>query len=127
MARGYQGASRGGSKSGGAKSGGQGQRRAGAGGAKPKGQVRSGKTVQYSIKDARGNTRYIGTTNNPSRRTGEHAETGTLRRRDTLVVETHPIPRQTAERVEAAKIAAHRRRTGSNPQRNKTRDGKYHP
>ena len=103
--------------------------RSGGGRAKrpaPKGQIKSGKTVQYAVKDAKGNTKYVGTTNNPTRRAAEHQQTGKLTGRDKLVVQTRAIPRKAAESVEAAKIAAHRKATGANPQHNATPDGKYH-
>lgn len=95
-------------------------------GAKPNGQVRQGKTVQYSIKDRKGNTKYIGSTNNPTRRAAEHRESGKLGRNDKLVVETKPIPRTSAERVEAAKLRSHRQTHGRNPKHNATNDGKFH-
>ncbi|MYE54268.1 MAG: GIY-YIG nuclease family protein [Chloroflexi bacterium] len=38
--------------------------------------------VQYSIKNRRGSTKYIGTTNNPRRRAAEHINSGKLRRGD---------------------------------------------
>jgi len=100
--------------------------RAGESSAKPKGQVKDGKTVQYSIKDQRGNTKYIGTTNNPARRATEHRESGKLGKQDKLVVETKPIPRTSAERVEAAKLRSHRQNNGRNPKHNVTSDGKFH-
>ena len=93
---------------------------------RPKGQVRDGKTVQYSIKDAKGRTKYIGTTNNPTRRAGEHRESGKLKNSDKLVVETKPIHRGKAERVEAAKLRSHRQAHGRNPKHNVTSDGKFH-
>ena len=93
---------------------------------KPKGQVRDGKSVQYSIKDAKGNTKYIGTTNNPTRRAAEHRETGKLRGKDKLVVETRPVSRTSAEKVESAKLRSHRSTHGRNPRHNVTNDGKFH-
>ena len=102
----------------------------GGGGAKrsahPKGQIKSGKTVQYAVKDAEGTTKYVGTTNNPTRRAAEHQQTGKLVGRDKLVVQTRAIPRKAAESVEAAKLSAHRKATGASPQHNTTSDGKYH-
>ena len=97
------------------------------GGARPKGQIKSGKAVQYSIKTRKGNTKYIGTTNNPTRRAAEHRKAGKLGRGDKLVVETKVVQRKSAERVETAKLASHRRRYGSNPRHNTTNDGKFHP
>ena len=100
---------------------------AGSKGSTPKGQIKGGKTVQYSIKDSSGNTKYVGTTNNPSRRAAEHRQTGKMASGDKMAVETKAIPRQSSERVESAKIGAHRRTNGQNPQHNKTNDGRYHP
>ena len=94
--------------------------------AQPKGQIKSGKTVQYSIKNRKGSTTYVGSTNNPTRRAAEHREAGKLSRGDKLVVETRAIPRKSAERVEAAKLASYRRRYGTNPKHNTTKDGKFH-
>lgn len=91
-----------------------------------RGRVRDGKAVQYSIKDSRGGTKYVGTTNNPRARAAQHKETGKLGQGDKFVVETHPIKRKVAERVEAAKIGSHRRQHGSNPTHNKTNDGRFH-
>jgi len=94
---------------------------------RPKGQVRKGKSVQYSIKGADGKTKYIGTTNNPSRRASQHKKSGKLGSGDRLVVETRPTTRSKAERVEKAKLKSFRQNNGRNPQHNRTNDGKYHP
>ena len=94
--------------------------------ARPKGQVQRGKTVQYAIKGPDGTTKYVGTTNNPRVRAAQRQESGKLAPGDRLQVQTKPIPRPAAERVEAARIGAHRRQNGANPQHNKTNDGKYH-
>lgn len=94
---------------------------------RPKGQVKNGKSVQYSIKGADGKTKYIGTTNNPSRRASQHKKSGKLSSGDRLVVETRPTSRSKAERVEKAKLKTFRQDNGQNPQHNKTNDGKYHP
>ena len=134
MARGFSGGYRGGS---GRRSSGTGARRGGSSGAgrrssgsssraRSKGQVKSGKTVQYAIKDRRGNSTYSGTTNNPRRRASEHRKSGKFGKGDQLVVETRAITRKSAERVEAAKLASHRRQHRRNPKHNTTRDGKYH-
>ena len=97
-----------------------------SGSATPKGQVRSGKEVQYAIKDSTGNLTYIGTTNNPRRRAAEHRASGTLGSGDKLVIQTKAVSPSTAGKVEAAKLAAHRQTHGSNPKNNTTKDGKYH-
>jgi len=94
---------------------------------RPKGQVKKGKSVQYSIKGGDGQTKYIGTTNNPSRRAGQHKKSGKLEPGDRLVVETRPTSRTKAERVEKAKLKSFRQNNGRNPQYNKTNDGQYHP
>ena len=123
MARGYRGG------------GGRSSPRAGGGGkssskssgvSKSKGQVNSGKVVQYSVKNSKGAVTYVGTTNNPTRRASEHRDSGKMGPKDKLVVETRPVSRSSAERVEAAKLGAHRRRQGTNPKHNVTNDGKYH-
>ena len=92
---------------------------------RPKGQT-SG-VVQYSIKDAKGKTTYIGTTNNPRRRAAEHSSSGKLKKGDRLVVETRAVSRKSAGRVESVKLSAHRRKNGQSPKNNATRDGKFHP
>lgn len=93
---------------------------------RPRGQVRHGKSVQYSIKSSRGRTKYIGVTNNPSRRASEHRESGKLTRGDRFRVETRPVSRADAERVESAKLASYRRsHRGRNPRHNTTRSGQF--
>ncbi len=92
-----------------------------------KGKVKNGKSVQYSIKGADGQTKYIGTTNNPSRRAGQHKKSGKLGSGDRLVVETRPTFRSKAERVEKEKLKSFRQNNGRNPQHNVTNDGKHHP
>ena len=94
--------------------------------ARPKGQIKFGKTVQYVIVNGKGEPKYVGTTNNPSRRAGEHRKTGKLGNGDKLVVQTRAVSRESGERVEAAKLASHRRQHGGNPKHNTTNDGKYH-
>lgn len=120
MARGYRGG-------GGARRSAGSRGSSGSGtGTQRKGQIKSGKTVQYSIKDQKGSTKYIGTTNNPSRRASEHRETGKLARKDKLVVETRAISRKSAESVERGKLASFRKEHGRNPKHNTTNDGKFH-
>ena len=91
-----------------------------------KGQVRNGKVVQYSIKDAQNNTKYVGTTNNPRRRAAQHKESGKVQAGDRLVVETRGVSRQQAEGQEGSKLETYRWTHGRNPEHNKTPDGKYH-
>ena len=88
--------------------------------------MKNGKSVQYAIKDRRGKSTYYGTTNNPKRRAAEHRKSGKLGKGDRLVVETRAIARKSAEKVEAAKLADHRRQHKRNPKHNTTKDGKYH-
>ena len=96
------------------------------GGRRPKGQVRGGKSVQYSIRSSGGRPKYYGVTNNPSRRAKQHRESGKLARGDRFRVETRPVSRTKAERVESAKLASHRRsHRGRNPQHNTTRSGQF--
>ena len=96
------------------------------GGSRPKGQIKGGNAVQYSIKGPKGETKYIGTTNNPTRRAAEHRESGKMGQSDRLRVETKAVSRPKAEKVEAAKLCTHRKAHGGNPEHNTTNDGKYH-
>ena len=128
-----RGSSGGGSRSGGTSSGGRSQSRGPSsssgrsGSQKPTGQVRNGKAVQYSIKSKDGQTKYTGSTNNPTRRAAEHRKTGKLQSGEKLEVQSRPISRQKAEQLEAGRLKGHRQEHGSNPPRNTTGDGKYHP
>ena len=117
----------GGGRPGGGKASGGRSNSGGAAAGKPKGQVNSGKTVQYSIRDSGGNTTYIGSTNNPTRRAAQHQQSGKMQTGDKLRVETKAIPRKVAEKVEAVKLASHRENHGQNPRNNKTNDGRFHP
>ena len=82
--------------------------------------------VAYSIYNSGGKRTYVGTTNNPERRAGEHRKTGKLARGGKLVVESKRMPRQAAERLEAKKIRGYKQRVGRLPKDNKTSDGQYH-
>ena len=94
----------------------------------PKGQIKDGKSVQYSItKGSDGVTKLIGSTNNPTRRAAQHQQSGKMEQGDRMNVETRPTSRAKAESVERAKLTEHRQNNGQNPQHNKTNDGKYHP
>ena len=134
MARGFSGGYRGGSGRGGFGAGGRRSVSSGAGRrnsgrssrTRSKGQVKNGKTVQYAIRDGKGKAKYYGTTNNPRRRAAEHRKSGKLSKGDRLVVETRAIPRRSAEKVEATKLASHRRQHRRNPKHDTTKDGKYH-
>ena len=94
---------------------------------RPKGQVKSGKVVQYAVKDKNGRTKYIGTTNNPTRRASEHRKDGKMRSSDKIEVQSRPISRHKAEQLERRRLKGHRRTHGANPQHNTTNDGQYHP
>ena len=75
----------------------------------------------YTLRGRNGRVNYVGITNNPSRRAGEHKQDG---KRDSMKVETQPISRPAALRWEAARLAAYRRNhSGSNPWHNQTRSG----
>ena len=113
--------------------GGSGSRGSGSGGrsssgrrSTPRGQIKGGKAVQYAIRGRDGGTKYVGTTNNPGRRAAEHRATGKLDKGDKLEVQTRAVSRTKAERVEAAKLASHRKQHGRNPQDNTTNDGRFH-
>ena len=93
---------------------------------RPKGQVRGGKSVQYSITSSRGRKKYYGVTNNPSRRAREHRESGKFAPGDRFRVETRAVSRKKAERVESAKLASYRgSHRGRNPRHNATRSGQF--
>ena len=101
-------------------------RSASRGSRRPKGQVRGGKSVQYSIKSSRGRTKYYGVTKNPSRRAAAHRESGKLAPGDRFRVETRPLSRAEAERVESTKLASYRgSHRGRNPRHNTTRSGQF--
>ena len=82
--------------------------------------------MQYAIKDSDGNTKYLGTTNNPRRRAAEHRDTGKLGAGDKMEVQTRAVSRGAAESVERGRLASHRNRHGGNPEHNATNDGKFH-
>ena len=82
--------------------------------------------VAYSIYNSSGKRTYIGSTNNPERRAAEHARDGRLTRGGELVVESMPMSREAAQRLEAKKIQGYRRRTGKLPRLNRTSDGQHH-
>ena len=75
----------------------------------------------YTIRGAGGRVKYVGITNNPSRRAAEHRRSG---KRGRLQVETGGMSRGSARRWEGAKLARFRKRNkGLNPRYNKTRSG----
>ena len=126
---------RGSSRGGGFRPGGRSQSgagRSGRGGGslpqrQPKGQIKRGKVVQYAIKGENDQTKYIGSTNNPTRRSAEHRESGKMRSGDKLEVQSRPISRGKAEQLESGRLKDHRRTHGDNPQLNTTNDGQYRP
>ena len=138
MGRGFSGRggfSRGGGgsrSSGGRSAGGQGNnagrsRSSGGQSSRPKGQVRNGKVVQYAVQTQSGKTTYIGSTNNPTRRAAQHQQNGKMGTGDRLVVQSRPISRAKAERLESGRLHGHRQENGRNPRHNATRDGRYQP
>ena len=82
--------------------------------------------VAYSIYNSRGKRIYVGSTNNPGRRAAQHVRDGRLPRGGELVVESRPMSRGAAQKLEAKKIKGYRRRTGKLPRHNRTSDGQYH-
>ena len=100
------------------------RRRGSSGKAKPK-SSKSG-VVAYSLYDLDGKRTYVGSTNNPKRRASQHADTGKLENGGKMVVESKPMSRKAAERLEVQKVQGYRRRTGKLPKHNKTGDGQYH-
>ena len=93
---------------------------------RPKGQIKQGKSVQYKIESPSGETTQIGVTNNPRRRAAEHQRSDKMRKGDKIKIETKPVSRKTAERIETRKLSEYRAKHGRNPRHNKTNDGKYH-
>ena len=81
--------------------------------------------VTYSLYNSRGKRTYVGTTNNPERRAAQHARSGKLTKSGEMVVESKPMSRNAAERLEARKIQGYQRRTGRLPKHNKTANGQY--
>ncbi len=92
----------------------------------PKGQIKGGKAVQYAIKGKTGETKYIGSTNNPTRRAAQHQQSGKMQPGESLEIQIKPISREQANRLEAGRMSGHRKAHGGNPERNHTNDGQYH-
>ena len=89
-------------------------------GNRPSGGNRGG-VRGYTLRGRNGQINYVGVTNNPSRRAGEHRQDG---KRGSMKVETSSMSRPTARRWEADRLGAYRRNhSGSNPQYNQTRSG----
>lgn len=91
----------------------------------PRGQIRSGKAVQYAVKGRGGQTKYIGSTNNPTRRAAEHRKSGKMQPGDKLQVQSRAISRGKAESLERGRLQGHRREHGRNPKHNVTSDGQF--
>jgi predicted GIY-YIG superfamily endonuclease len=82
----------------------------------------SKKKVTYKlVKD--GKAKYIGTTNNPSRRNKEHSKSG--KRYDYLEVTSPRVNKKEAERRETRNLSSYKKATGKKPKYNKTSDGKF--
>ncbi len=83
---------------------------------------RSGKGVRgYTLRGKYGKINYVGTTNNPGRRAGEHRSEGKPGR---LRTETRPMTRGSAKRWEANRLKTYRsNHGGKNPPHNRTREG----
>ena len=82
---------------------------------------RLGRVRGYTLRGRRGRVNYVGITNNPARRHGEHKQEG---KPGSLKIETRPMSRSAARRWEGARLAAYRRNHGgNNPRHNKTRSG----
>ena len=82
----------------------------------------SGKGVQgYTLRGKNGKVNYVGTTNNPSRRAGEHSDEG---KPGKLHPETAPMSRKAAESWEKNRLDTYRdNHGGKNPPQNKTKNG----
>ena len=75
----------------------------------------------YTLRDRNGRVRYVGVSNNPSRRATEHKRDG---KRGKLKVETRPMSRAAARRWERRRLAVYRKNhRGKNPVHNKARSG----
>ena len=113
------------SRSSGVHSGRAGARRVGGQTQSTKGQIKGGRVVQYAIKGKNGQTTYIGSTNNPTRRASQHRKSGKMRPGDKLEVQSRAISRSKAERLESGRLKGHRSAHGRNPRHNVTRDGQF--
>ncbi len=75
----------------------------------------------YTLRGRAGRITYVGISNDPYRRVGEHGMDG---KRGKLRVETPAMSRSEARQWEAGRLAAYRRNhSGKNPRHNKTRSG----
>lgn len=82
----------------------------------------SGKSVRgYTLRGKNGRINYVGITESPSRRAGEHKRKG---KSGTMKVETRPMSKKSARRWESGRLTTYRRNHGGkNPRHNKTRQG----
>ena len=75
----------------------------------------------YTLRGRNNRVDYVGITNNPGRRAGEHKQDG---KRGSMKAETQPMSRPVARRWEANRLAAYRsNHGGKNPRYNQTRSG----
>lgn len=78
-------------------------------------------TRGYTLRGRFGRILYVGVTNNPARRSGEHRQSG---KRGKLKVETRAMTPTSARRWEAKRLETYRRNhSGRNPRHNRTRSG----
>ena len=82
----------------------------------------SGSSVRgYTLRGRNQKINYVGTTNNPGRRTGEHKSDG---KSGHLQTETRPMSRGAAERWEANRLKTYRdNHGGKNPPHNRAKNG----
>ena len=77
----------------------------------------------YTLRGRNGRVRYVGLTNNPSRRAAQHRRDGKTGR---MTLEARHVRRSVALNWERSRLAAHRRHHGGkNPSLNKTRNGDW--
>ena len=75
----------------------------------------------YTIRGKHGSIDYVGVTNNPARRAGEHSRDG---KSGSLKVETRAMSRESARNWEARRLDTYRRNHRMNsPRFNRTRSG----
>ena len=87
------------------------------GGGRPSGSGVRG----YTLRGRNQRINYVGTTNNPGRRAGEHKSEG---KSGELQTETRPMSRGAAEKWEANRLKAYRdNHGGKNPPHNRTKNG----
>ena len=78
-------------------------------------------TAVYTLRGARGEITYVGSSNDLDRRANEHGRSG---KSGTMQKESRRMTRDGARRQEAARLATYRRNHGGkNPPHNRTRHG----